>query len=96
MKTPAEIDMRPARVMTGSEVAFYSQKVFLKLGLMSTQEILLEEIKRQPEPGLREICHYLKFLTRQREEEAWADVLPTREVEQEVFDILDGHVPAPR
>ena len=82
--------------MTGSEVAFYSQKVFLKLGLMSTQEILLEEIKRQPEPGLREVWHYLKFLTRQREEEAWADVLPTREVEQEVLDILDGQGPAPR
>jgi hypothetical protein len=63
---------------------------------MSTQEILLEEIKRQPEPVLREVWHYLKFLTRQREEEAWADVLPTREVEQEVLDILDGHEPAPR
>ena len=63
---------------------------------MSTQEILLEEIKRQPEPVLREVWHYLKFLMRQREEEAWADVLPTREVEQEVLDILDGHEPAPR
>ncbi len=56
---------------------------------MSTQDILVEEIKRQPEPVLREVLHYLKFLTRQREEEAWADVLPTREVEQEVLDILD-------
>jgi hypothetical protein len=63
---------------------------------MSTQEILLEEIKRQPEPVLREVWHYLKFLTREREEEARADVLPTREVEQEVLDILDGHEPAPR
>ncbi len=63
---------------------------------MSPQEILLEEIKRQPEPVLREIRHYLKFLMRQREEGAWADVLPTREVEQEVLDILDGHGPAPR
>ncbi len=44
---------------------------------------------------LREVCHYLKFLTRQREEEAWADTLPTREVEQEALDILDGHGPAP-
>ena len=58
--------------------------------------MLLEEIKRQPEPVLREVWHYLKFLTRQREEEAWADVLPTREVEQEVLDILDGHESAPR
>lgn len=57
---------------------------------MSTQEILLEEIKRQPDAVLREVWHYLKFLSRQREEEAWADVLPTRDVEQEVLDILDG------
>ena len=51
---------------------------------------VVEEIKHQPEPVLREVLHYLKFLTRQREEEAWADVLPTREVEQEVLNILDG------
>ena len=56
---------------------------------MSTQDILVEEIKRQPEPVLREVLHYLKFLTRQRQEEEWADVLPTREVEQEVLDIMD-------
>jgi hypothetical protein len=56
---------------------------------MSTQEILLEEIKRQPEPVLLEVWHYLKFLTRQREEEARADVLPSRQVEQEVLDHLD-------
>jgi hypothetical protein len=63
---------------------------------MSTQEMLLSEIKNQPEPVLREVWHYLRFLTRQREEESWADVLPTREVEQEVLDILDGHESAPR
>lgn len=57
---------------------------------MSTQEILLEEIKHQPESVLREVWHYLRFLTRQREEEKWADVLPTREVEQDVLDILDA------
>jgi len=57
---------------------------------MSTQELLLEEIKRQPEPVLLEVWHYLKFLTRQREEEAWADVLPSRQVEQEVLDHLDS------
>ena len=56
---------------------------------MSAQEMLLEEIKRQPEPVLRELLHYLKFLERQRQEEAWADVLPSREVEQEKLDILD-------
>jgi len=63
---------------------------------MSTEEMLLAEIKNQPEPVLREVRHYLRFLTRQREEEAWADVLPTREVEQEVLDILDGHEPTSR
>ena len=57
---------------------------------MSAQELLLEEIKHQPEPVLREVWHYLKFLTRQRAEEQWADLLPTREVEQEVLDILDA------
>ena len=31
---------------------------------MSTQEMLLAEIKNQPEPVLREVWHYLRFLTR--------------------------------
>ena len=57
---------------------------------MSTQEILVEEIKHQPEAVLREVLLYLKFVSRQREEAAWTDVLPTREVEQEVLDILDA------
>ena len=57
---------------------------------MSTQEMLIEEIKRQPEPVLREVWHYLKFLERNRQEEAWSDVLPSREVEQETLDLLDG------
>jgi hypothetical protein len=56
---------------------------------MSAQEILIEEIKRQPEPVLRELLHYLKFLERQRAQEEWADVLPPRELEQEVLDIVD-------
>ncbi|MGH7951713.1 MAG: hypothetical protein ACREFE_07310 [Limisphaerales bacterium] len=56
---------------------------------MSAQEMLIDEIKRQPEPVAREVLHYLKFLERQREEEAWSDVLPSREVEQEKLDILD-------
>jgi hypothetical protein len=37
---------------------------------MSANERLIEKIKRQPEPVLIEVWHYLKFLTRQREEEA--------------------------
>ena len=56
---------------------------------MSAQEILIEEIKRQPEPVVREVLHYLRLLERQRAQEEWADVLPSREVEQEVLDILD-------
>ena len=60
---------------------------------MSTQELLLEEIKRQPETVLLEVWHYLRFLTRQREEEAWTDVLPSRQVEQEVLDHLDSKCP---
>jgi hypothetical protein len=40
---------------------------------MSTQEILLEEIKHQPEPVLRELRHYLDFLKRLHEAEASMD-----------------------
>ena len=57
---------------------------------MSAQEILIEEIKHQPEPVVREVLHYLKFLERQHAQENWSDVLPSREVEQEKLDILDG------
>ena len=42
---------------------------------MSAQEMLIEEIKRQPEPVLREILHYVKFLECQREAEAPMDGL---------------------
>ena len=55
---------------------------------MSAQEILIEEIRRQPEPVVREVLHYLKFLERQRAQEEWADVLPSREVEKEKLDSL--------
>ena len=61
---------------------------------MSAQEILIEEIKRQPETVVREILHYLKFLERQRAQEEWADVLPTREVEQEKLNLLKSPVAA--
>jgi hypothetical protein len=57
---------------------------------MSAQEILIEEIRHQPEIVAQEVLHYLKFIERQRAQENWADVLPTREVEQEKLDILDG------
>jgi hypothetical protein len=37
---------------------------------MSAQEILIEEIKHQPETVAREVLRYMKFLERQRESEA--------------------------
>jgi hypothetical protein len=40
---------------------------------MSAQEILIEEIKHQPETVAREVLHYLKFLERQRELETLLD-----------------------
>jgi hypothetical protein len=48
---------------------------------VSTQEMLLAELKNQPDPAPREVWRYQKFVTRQRDEEAWSDLLPTREVD---------------
>ncbi len=45
---------------------------------MSARERLIEEIQRQPEPLLRELLHYLKYLERQQAEQEWADVLNHR------------------
>jgi hypothetical protein len=58
---------------------------------MSTQELLIQEIRRMPEPLAKEVLDFVRFIERQRQEEEWADVLPGREVEQEVLDIVDGH-----
>ena len=63
---------------------------------MRPQERLVLETHNQPEPVLQELWHYLKFLERQRQEEEWTDVLPGREIEQEVLDIIDGNESAPR
>lgn len=59
---------------------------------MSAQEILIEEIKHQPESVAQEVLRYLKFIEQERanEDRDWADVLPSREVEQEKLDLLDG------
>jgi hypothetical protein len=46
------------------------QKPVLPDKSVSAQDILIEEIKHQPEPVLREILHYLKLLERRREKEA--------------------------
>jgi hypothetical protein len=40
---------------------------------MSAQEMLIEEIKHQPELVVREVLNYLKFLERQREMKAPMD-----------------------
>ena len=40
---------------------------------MSAQEILIEEIKHQPESVAREVLRYLKFLEHQRETETPLD-----------------------
>ena len=42
---------------------------------MSVQEMLIEEIKHQPEPVVREILRYLKFLERQHGTETPMDGL---------------------
>ncbi|MCY2992479.1 MAG: DUF2281 domain-containing protein [Planctomycetota bacterium] len=63
---------------------------------MSTQEMLIEEIKRQPEPVQREVLHFLQFLVRERQDESWTDVLPGRNVEQEILDALDRRTPKTR
>ena len=57
---------------------------------MSAQEMLIEEIKRQPESVVREVLHYLKFIKRQREMEpvmdevvadAWEKIGPAPEAD---------------
>jgi len=40
---------------------------------MSAQEMLIEEIKHQPETVVREVLRYLKFLEKQRELESPLD-----------------------
>lgn len=54
---------------------------------MSSQEFLLEEIKHQPEPVLRELRHYLEFLKRQHQSETT--------MENVVADAWDKLGPAP-
>jgi hypothetical protein len=52
------------------------QKLFLPDNkTMSAQEILIEEIRHQPEIVAQEVLHYLKFIERQRELETPMDSL---------------------
>lgn len=61
-----------------------------------TPDILVNHIRSQPEPVLREIWHYMKFIELKRQEEDNADILLGREIEQENLDILDGDAAATR
>jgi len=62
---------------------------------MSTQEILIEELKHQPEPVLREVWRYLNDLKRQREEAASQPVeLPAR-MDGVIADTWEKLGPAP-
>lgn len=54
---------------------------------MSSQELLIEEIKHQPESVLRELCQYLEFLKRQQK----SDVM----MENVVADSWEKLGPAP-
>lgn len=56
---------------------------------MSAREAILSEIEQLPERVLVETLHFMRFVARQQEEAEWQDVLPSREVEQEVLDLLD-------
>lgn len=42
---------------------------------MSAQEMLIEEIKQQPEEVAREVLNYLRFIERQREAESMEKVV---------------------
>ena len=57
---------------------------------MTIQEMLIDEIRRQPEPVQRQVLRFLRFLVRERDDESWPDVLPGRAAEQEVLGMLDG------
>ena len=57
---------------------------------MSAREALLSEINHLPEPVIEEVLVFTRFAARQREETDWSDVLPGRQVEQEVLDILEA------
>lgn len=56
---------------------------------MSAQDQLIEEIRKQPEPVVLELWRFLKFLKQENQDEEWADLLPGRQVEQEVLNIVD-------
>ncbi len=57
---------------------------------MSARDALLAEINQLPESVLVETLHFMRFAARQQEERDSHDVLVSREIEQEVLDLLDA------
>lgn len=56
---------------------------------MSTREAILAEIDHLPEPVLVEALHFIRFTARQRDNAEWDDLLPGREIEEEVLHLID-------
>lgn len=56
---------------------------------MSVREAIIDELERVPESVLEETLHFMRFAARQQQESEWRDLLPHRQVEQEVLDLLD-------
>ncbi|MEA3209799.1 MAG: hypothetical protein QOE70_2856 [Chthoniobacter sp.] len=57
---------------------------------MSARDAILTEVEHLPESVLQEALHFIRFVARQREDAEWQDILPSREVEQEVLDLIDA------
>ncbi len=58
---------------------------------MSARQAILSEIETLPDEVLQKVIHYIRVVARQQQvEEDWSDVQPSREVEQEILDILDA------
>lgn len=57
---------------------------------MSAREVLISEINQLPEAVVEEVLIFTRFAARQHEEADWGDILPGRQVEQEVLDIIDA------
>ena len=57
---------------------------------MSARDAIMTEIENLPEPVLLETLHFIRFVARQREDNELYDVLPSREIEQEILDLIDA------
>jgi hypothetical protein len=58
---------------------------------VSARQAILSEIETLPDEVLQKVIHYIRVVARQQQvEEDWSDVQPSREVEQEILDILDA------